>query len=166
MATVKLKSNEVNTIGSLPAVGSLAPDFSLTDTTLSTVGLSAYKGKRIVLNIFPSLDTDVCAMSVRAFNKLVGSLDNTVVLAVSKDLPFAFKRFCTVENIANVAGLSGFRDEAFGKNYGVCLVDSPLKGLYARAVVVVNEEGNVAYTELVDEITHEPDYQKVVNALK
>ncbi|CDA22390.1 probable thiol peroxidase [Bacteroides sp. CAG:144] len=133
---------------------------------LSTLKNDDLTGKRIVLNIFPSLDTSVCATSVRKFNQLAAQMDNTVVLAVSKDLPFAQGRFCTTEGIDNVIPVSAFRSAEFGKDYGVGLIDGPLAGLLSRAVVVLDESGQIIYEELVPEITHEPDYDAAVKALK
>jgi thioredoxin-dependent peroxiredoxin len=165
MAKVTLKGNPVNTSGNLPAKGTMAPDFTLVKSDLGNLTLSELKGKKIILNIFPSLDTSVCATSVRKFNQLAAGKENTVVLAISKDLPFAHNRFCTTEGITNVITLSGFRDNAFGKNYGVGLTDGALSGLYARSIVVVNEEGKVVYTQLVPEITTEPDYDSAMKTI-
>ena len=166
MATITLKGNPVNTYGTLPSTGTEAPGFNLTKTDLSQSTLKDYKGKRVVLNIFPSLDTSVCASSVRRFNAEAGKLDNTVILCISKDLPFAHARFCTTEGLKNVVNLSAFRDDSFGKDYGVVLSDSPMKGLLSRAVVVIDENGKVIYNEQVPEITQEPDYEKALNVLK
>lgn len=165
MAKVTLKGNEVNTIGQLPAVGQTAPDFKLVNSDLKDVSLADYKGKKVILNVFPSLDTSTCATSVRKFNEQASSLDNTVVLCISNDLPFAQNRFCGAEGIKNVQTLSGFRNAEFGKAYGVEIVDSVLKGLDARAVVVIDEQGVVKYTELVPEIVDEPNYEKALAAL-
>lgn len=158
MAQVTFKGNPVNTNGQLPSVGEMAPDFKLVGSDLNELSLADYKGKKVVLNIFPSLDTDVCAMSVRQFNKWVSEKDNTVVLCISKDLPFAHSRFCGAEGLDNVITASDFRYNNFATDYGVLLTDSPLKGLMARAVVAINEEGKVVYTELVPEIAQEPSY--------
>lgn len=166
MAKTKFKGEPVNTTGEFVKVGDKAPDFELTKTDLSSLSLSELKGKKVILNIFPSLDTSVCATSVRKFNKIAAGLSNTVVLAISKDLPFAHGRFCTTEGIDRVIPLSDFRASGFDKAYGVLMKDGPLHGLLARAVVVVNEEGKIAYTELVPEITHEPDYDKALKALE
>lgn len=144
-------------IGNLPEAGSSAPEFTLTGQDLGDIKLSDYKGKRVVLNIFPSLDTDVCAASVRRFNIEASELPDTVVICVSMDLPFAAQRFCSVNNIKNVVTGSGFRSD-FGKIYGVELVDGPLRGLYARSLVIIDRDGKVMGTELVEEITSEPDY--------
>ncbi len=165
MAKITLKGTPINTSGSLPLKGSKAPDFKLVKSDLGSLSLSEIKGKKLILNIFPSLDTSVCASSVRKFNQLAAGKTNTVVLAISKDLPFAHGRFCTTEGITNVTTLSGFRDSAFGKAYGIDIVDGPMAGLYGRSVVVVDEKGIVTYTELVPEITQEPDYDKALAAL-
>ncbi|HLW41076.1 MAG TPA: thiol peroxidase, partial [Flavobacterium sp.] len=156
----------VNTSGNLPEIGSKAPDFKLTTGDLSEKSLSDYKGKNVVLNIFPSVDTGVCAQSVRTFNEKVSAVDNTVVLCVSKDLPFALSRFCAAEGLNNVETLSDFKSNEFSNAYGVKMTDGPLNGLLSRAVVVVNPEGNVVYNEQVPEIGQEPDYNNALNALK
>jgi thioredoxin-dependent peroxiredoxin len=166
MAKISLKGNPVNTSGNLPSKGSKAPEFALVKTDLSSLSLSQVVGKRLILNIFPSLDTSVCATSVRKFNQIAAGKDNVMVLAISKDLPFAHGRFCSVEGINNVTTLSGFRDSSFGKSYGVDIIDGPLAGVYARSVVVIDESGNVAYTQLVPEITEEPDYDAALCALE
>ncbi|MDD6209165.1 MAG: thiol peroxidase [Bacteroidales bacterium] len=166
MAKITLKGTGVNTNGNLPEVGCQAPDFELTKTDLSSLSLNSLRGKRVVLNIFPSLDTSTCATSVRKFNKEAASLDNTVVLAISKDLPFASGRFCTTENIDNVIPLSAFRDTKFDYEYGMLIVDGPLAGLLARGVVVIDENGKIIYRQLVNEITEEPDYSAAVAVLK
>ena len=165
MAKTAFKGNPVETSGSLPKVGDKAPDFKLVNSSLEEVKLSDYKGKNVVLNIFPSLDTGVCAASVRKFNEKAGSKDNTVVLGISSDLPFAAGRFCSMEGIKNTVALSVFRDDNFAKDYGVLLVDGPMKGLTARAVVIVNPEGNVIYNQLVPEITEEPDYNSAIDSI-
>ena len=162
MATTKFKDMPVHLSGDFIATGAAAPDFELVKTDLGTLSLSSLKGKRVILNIFPSLDTGVCAMSVRKFNQLAASLPDTVVLAISKDLPFAHARFCTVEGIENLVPLSDFRHSDFDENYGVLMADGPLQGLLARSVVVIDREGKVVYTELVPEITQEPDYDRAV----
>ena len=166
MAKITLKGNEINTVGDLPAVGVKAPEFELVKTDLSSAKLSDYKGKKVVLNIFPSLDTSVCANSVRVFNKEAAGMDNVKVLCISKDLPFAHSRFCESEGINNVENLSGFRGEGFGKDYGVVLVDGPLAAIYSRAIVIVDEDGKVIYTEQVPEITQDPNFDKALAALK
>lgn len=164
MATVTLRGNPFQTSGELPAVGSSAPSFSLVGTDLSEVTDESLAGKRIVLNIFPSIDTATCATSVRTFNERAAGLDNTVVLCVSEDLPFAASRFCGAEGIEHVKTGSGFRSD-FAETYGVKLENGPLAGLMARAVVVIDEDGTVAHTQLVDEIAHEPDYDAALAAL-
>ncbi len=167
MATVTFKKDiTVNTSGQLPAVGSVAPEFVLVKNDLSEVSLKDLRGKTVILNIFPSLDTGTCAASVRRFNKEAAALSNTVILAVSADLPFAAGRFCTTEGIENVIPASVFRNPAFAKDYGILLLDGPLKGLLSRSVVVIDAEGKVKYTELVSEITEEPNYQPALAAAK
>ena len=165
MAEITLKGNPIHTLGSLPATGSIAPVFKLVKTDLSEAKLSDYKGKKVVLNIFPSLDTATCAASVRRFNAEASALDNTVVLCISKDLPFAQARFCGAEGLNDVITLSDFRDGSFGKAYQVEIVDGPLAALESRAVVIVDEEGKVTYTQQVPEIVDEPDYEEALNAL-
>jgi thiol peroxidase len=165
MAKVTLKGNSVNTSGNLPLKNTQAPDFTLVKSDLGKLTLSELKGKKLILNIFPSLDTSVCATSVRKFNQIAAGKINAVVLAISKDLPFAHGRFCTTEGIINVVTLSGFRDSSFGKLYGVDIIDGPLAGLYARSIVVLDENGKVVYTQLVAEITQEPDYEAALAAL-
>lgn len=165
MATITLKGNEIQTIGDLPTVGSKAPGFSVTGGDLQDVALSSFAGKRKVLNIVPSLDTGVCAAQARAFNQRAAGLANTVVLLVSADLPFAQSRFCSAEGIENVTTLSMMRSKNFGKDYGVLITDGPLAGLNARAVVVLDENDTVLYTELVPEIGQEPDYDAAIAAL-
>lgn len=165
MATTHLRGNPVNTSGELPAVGSKAPEFALVKQDLSEVTLGSLAGKKIVLNIFPSVDTPTCATSVRKFNAEAAGKENVVVLCVSKDLPFAAKRFCGAEGIENVVTGSSFRDAAFEAAYGVQMVDGPLKGLTARSVVVVDETGTVKHTQLVNEIAEEPDYAAALAAL-
>lgn len=166
MATTKFKGQPVKLIGEFIQVGKVAPDFQLVNTDLSTFSLKDIKDKNIILNIFPSLDTNVCATSVRKFNQLAAGLRDTVVLAISKDLPFAHARFCSIEGIENVIPLSDFRYSDFDESYGVRMADGPLAGLLARAVVVIGKDGKVTYTELVPEITQEPDYDKALAALK
>lgn len=165
MATVTLHGDSINTIGELPATGKSAPDFKLTKSDLSSATLADYKGKKVVLNIFPSIDTGTCAKSVREFNKKASSFDNTAVLCVSKDLPFAQARFCGAEGIENVEMLSDFRDGNFGEAYGLAFSDGPLMPLHSRAVVVLNGEGEVTYTEQVPEIVDEPNYEAALAAL-
>jgi thioredoxin-dependent peroxiredoxin len=165
MAKIALKGNPINTSGDLPLKGSQAPEFNLVKTDLSGQSLSALKGKKVILNIFPSLDTSVCATSVRKFNQLAAGKSNVAVIAVSKDLPFAHGRFCSTEGITDVTPASGFRDSEFGKAYGVNIIDGPLAGLYARSIVVVNETGEVVYTQLVPDIVQEPDYESALAAI-
>jgi len=166
MATVTSRGQEVRTSGELPAVGSKAPDFTLTKNDLTDITFADFSGKNIVLNIFLSLDTSTCAMSVRRFNELAASLKDTVVLCVSEDLPFAQKRFCGVEEIQNAITLSAYRYRAFANNYGVRILYGPLKSLMARSVVIINKMGRVIYTEQVQEISHEPDYEAALAALR
>jgi len=163
MAQTALGGNPVNTVGELPSVGS-TPSFTLTKGDLSEVTAADYAGKKLVLNIFPSIDTPTCAKSVRAFNERAASLDNTVVLNVSADLPFAQGRFCGAEGITNVENASSFRTD-FGDEFGIQLADGKLNGLLARAVVVLDESGTVTYTELVPEIAQEPNYDAAIAAL-
>ncbi|MBF0311045.1 MAG: thiol peroxidase [Magnetococcales bacterium] len=165
MATITLKGNPIETVGNLPAVGSVAPSFSLTDTALKDCSLADYAGKTVVLNIFPSIDTPVCAASVRYFNQDVAKRANTVVLCISRDLPFALKRFCGAEGLENVFSLSEMRQLGFGEAYGVRIATGPLAGLLARAVVVIDGQGRITYTQQVPEIVQEPDYDAVIAAL-
>jgi len=165
MAQITFKGTPIRTIGELPAKGIVATDFALVKQDLSETVLSDYKGKRLVLNIFPSIDTGVCATSVRKFNEKAAALKNTVVLCVSMDLPFAQSRFCGAEGIKNVVTASAFRS-AFGDHYGVTIAEGPLTGLLSRAIVVINESGKVLYTEQVPEIAQEPDYDAALAALK
>jgi thioredoxin-dependent peroxiredoxin len=165
MANITLKGNPITTIGNLPAVGSSAPEFSLVNTDLGAVTLKDLKGKKIVLNIFPSVDTPTCATSTRRFNVEAAKLSGVEVLCVSKDLPFAFKRFCAAEGLDKVRGVSDFRDADFGKRYGVTISSGPIVGLLSRAVVVIDGNGKVVYTEQVAEIANEPDYAKALKAL-
>jgi thiol peroxidase len=164
MAQITLQGNPINTSGDLPAVGSDAPDFTLVAADLSEKSGSDFAGKTVVLNIFPSIDTPVCATSVRTFNEKAANMD-AVVLCISADLPFAASRFCGAEGIENVETLSTFRDKDFGKAYGIEIVDGALAGVLGRAVVVVGPDGNVKYTELVPEIAQEPDYDAALAAL-
>ncbi|WP_281543054.1 thiol peroxidase [Maribacter aestuarii] len=165
MATVTLKGNTIHTLGDLPSKGSKAPEFTLTKNDLSTVKLSDYVGSRLVLNIFPSVDTGTCAQSVRQFNEEAAELDNTIVLCISKDLPFAQARFCGAEGIDNVELLSDFRNGNFGKSYNLEFTDGPLAPLHSRAVIVLDEKGEVIYTEQVQEIVDEPNYKAALEAL-
>jgi thioredoxin-dependent peroxiredoxin len=166
MAKITLKGNAIETIGTLPAKGSTAPNFTLVKTDLSEVTLADYKGKKIVLNIFPSIDTPVCATSVRQFNKTAGELTNAVVLCISADLPFAHTRFCETDGLKNVESLSVFRSNAFGKDYGVTITTGPIAGLLSRAIVIIGADGKVIYTEQVPEIAQEPNYDAALAALK
>jgi thiol peroxidase len=166
MATITLKGNKIHTSGELPKVSSQAPDFKLVKSDLSELDKASLKGKKVVLNIFPSLDTDVCAASVRRFNKEASSLGNTVVVCVSKDLPFAHGRFCSTEGLNNVITASDFRTGKFGEDYGLTISDGPLAGLHSRAVVVFDEKGEVIYTEQVPEIVEEPNYEAALKAAK
>ena len=165
MATVTLKGNEIHTSGNLPAIGSSAPDFQLAKGDLSTASLSDYKGKKVVLNIFHSIDTGTCAASVRQFNIEAAELDNTSVLCISRDLPFALTRFCGAEGLDNVETLSDFRNGNFGKSYGLAYIDGPIEGLLARSIVVLDEGGKVVYTEQVAETVEEPNYKAALEAL-
>jgi thioredoxin-dependent peroxiredoxin len=165
MAKIALNGNPINTSGNLPKKGTQAPEFNLVKTDLSGQSLADLKGKKVILNIFPSLDTSVCATSVRKFNQLAADKTNVAVIAVSKDLPFAHGRFCSTEGIKNVIPASGFRDSDFGKEYGVEIIDGPLEGLYARSIVVVNETGEVIHTQLVPDIVQEPDYESALAAV-
>ncbi|MEX3609471.1 thiol peroxidase [Rothia sp. LK2588] len=165
MAETKFQGESVTTSGDLPEVGSVAPEINVAGTDLSDISLADFKGKRVVLNIFPSVDTGVCAQSVRTFNEKASKLENTTVLCISKDLPFALDRFCAAEGIENVVSASAFRS-TFGEDYGVTQASGPLAGLLARAVIVLDEAGKVTYTQLVPEITEEPNYDEALNALK
>jgi thioredoxin-dependent peroxiredoxin len=166
MAQIKFKGNPIHTVGDLPKVGTSAPDFTVTKSDLQDTKLADFSGKNLILNIFPSIDTGICAASVRQFNKDAAGLGNTVVLCISKDLPFAHKRFCEAEGIENVVTSSEYKNTGFSDNYKVKMADGPLAGLLSRCVVVINTEGKVIYTEQVPEITIEPDYEKALNSLK
>jgi thiol peroxidase len=166
MATITLKGNPIETIGELPGIGSEAPGFTLTKTDLADCTRADFSGKRIVFNIFPSLDTPVCAASVRKFNSEASQLENTVVLCVSADLPFAHSRFCEAEGLDRVVALSTFRSSRFGKDFGVEIGNGPLKGLLSRAIVVTDQEGVVRYTEQVPEIAQEPNYDAALDILR
>ena len=165
MATINLQGSPIQTIGDLPNLNEKAPSFTLTASDLSEKKLSDFSGTKLVLNIFPSVDTGTCATSVREFNKKASALENTKVLCVSKDLPFAQARFCGAEGIDNIVMLSDFRDSNFGKEYGLEITNGPLKNLHSRCIVVINEKGNVVYTEQVDEIVNEPNYDKALQAI-
>ncbi|WP_396278034.1 thiol peroxidase [Glutamicibacter creatinolyticus] len=164
MATTAIDGNPVQTVGELPAVGAKAPEFTLTGTDLQDVTSASLAGRRIVLNIFPSVDTGVCAASVRRFNELASGLENTTVVCASKDLPMALGRFCGAEGLENVVAASAFRS-SFGEDYGVTQADGPLRGLLARTVIILDEEGKVIYSQLVPEIKTEPDYDAAIAAL-
>ena len=166
MDTIYFQGNPCHPYGTMPAVGEEAPCYHLTGLNLSEVQCSEYKGRRVVLNIFPSLDTEVCARSVRRFNEEAASLPDTTVICVSMDLPFAMGRFCTTENIKNVVVASAFRSPLFGQKFGVQLCDGPLAGLLARAVIILDKDRKVEYRELVNEITNEPDYDAALRVLR
>jgi len=165
MASITLQGNPLSTNGELPAVGSAAPDFKLVDGSLADITLADYAGKKKLLNIVPSLDTDVCATSTKKFNEFASQHDDTVMLMISADLPFAMSRFCSAEGADNVISLSLMRSKAFAKDYGVLIQDGPLAGITARAVVVLDADNNVVYTELVPEIAQEPNYEAAIAAL-
>lgn len=165
MTTITLKGTPIHTIGQLPTVGSKAPDFILTKTDLGEMRLHECTGKTTILNIFPSLDTATCASSVVKFNNTAAENPNVLVLCVSADLPFAQKRFCMEKKLENVMPVSTFRNTDFGKNYGVLITDGPLAGLLSRAVVVIDTHGNISYTQQVQEISEEPNYQEVLKLL-
>ena len=165
MAKLTLGGNPVETLGDLPKIGTKAPDFKLVNKDLSQKSLSDFKGNKILLNVFPSVDTGTCAASVRAFNKEVSSLENTVVLCISRDLPFAQARFCGAEGIENLVMLSDFVTGDFGKNYNLEIINGPLTNLLSRAIIIINEEGIITYTEQVPEIVNEPNYKAALQAL-
>ena len=165
MASITLGGTPTNTIGELPAIGSKAPDFKMSASDLSSKSLADFSGSNLILNIFPSVDTGVCATSVRTFNKSAASLDNTKVLCISRDLPFAQARFCGAEGIENVVMLSDFIDGSFGKDYGVEIIDGAFNSLHSRAIVVINSNGEVVYTEQVPEVGQEPNYDKALAAI-
>jgi len=165
MAQITLGGNPINTIGELPKIGEQAKDFTLVKADLSRVSLSDFKGSNVILNIFPSLDTGTCAASVRHFNKVAGENPNTKVLCISRDLPFAQARFCGAEGLENVITLSDFVDGSFGKDYGLQVVNGPLAGLHSRVVIILDAEGKVTYTQQVQEVTAEPDYDDVMKNL-
>ncbi len=166
MANITLKGNPIHTKGELPQLGTQAADFTLVATDLSTKSLNDFKGKKLILNIFPSVDTGTCAMSVRKFNSDAASLHNTAVLCVSRDLPFAQARFCGAEGIENVVMLSDFRKGQFGEDYNLIMTDGPLQALLSRCIIILNEAGEVIYTEQVPEITDEPNYANALEAVK
>ena len=166
METIYFKGTPCHTYGTIPAVGEKAPCYNLVTKDLTEISCSDFTGKKVVLNIFPSLDTEVCAASVRRFNKEAASLADTVVICVSMDLPFAEARFCTVNGIDNCVVASAFRSPFFSQKFGVQIVDGPLEGLLARAVIVLDRDRNIVYSDLVEEITHEPDYQGAISVIK
>lgn len=165
MANILLGGNPISTSGELPQTGTKAPEFTLVKTDLSTVTLADFKGSKLVLNIFPSIDTGTCAASTRKFNEKASSLENTKVLCISRDLPFALNRFCAAEGLDNVTSLSDFRDGSFGNAYGLTITNGPLQGLLSRVVIVLDEEGTVKYTEQVGDIKDEPNYESALAAL-
>ena len=165
MASVTLGGNAVNTNGELPEIGTKAPEFTMTKTDLGLASLADFKGTKLVLNIFPSIDTSTCATSVRTFNAKASALENTKVLCISRDLPFAQRRFCGAEGLENVINLSDFNGGNFGKTYGLEIIDGVFTGLHTRAVVVIDESGIIKYTELVSEIADEPNYEAALSAL-
>lgn len=165
MANITLGGTPTTTVGELPKIGSKAPDFKLVGTDMSTVSLNDFKGSKLILNIFPSVDTGVCASSVRHFNEKAANLNNTKVLCISRDLPFAQKRFCGAEGIENVINLSDYIDGSFGNDYGLMINNGAFNGLHSRVIVIVDENGNVTYTEQVPEIGEAPNYEAALAAL-
>lgn len=165
MAIITLNGSPMHTIGDLPTVGTLAHDFTVTKTDLGEINLKSCIGKKIILNIFPSLDTPTCASAMRHFNDIAAQMKNSVILCISADLPFAQKRFCTAEHLDNLQPVSVFRHHSFGKDYGVLITDGPLKGLLARSIVLIDEHGKIIYTEMVKEISNEPDYAGLLKLL-
>ena len=166
MPETTFKTRPVHITGELPEVGAQAPDFLLTKTDLSNISLKDVSGKKIILNIFPSIDTPVCSTSVRRFNEEISKFHNAIVICASMDLPFAHARFCETEGMENVIAVSEMRNREFGDNYGVRIKDGPLAGVFARAIVVIDENSKVIYTQLVGEITEEPDYDRALNTLE
>ncbi len=165
MATITLGGNPIHTLGELPKVGTKAIDFNLVKSDLSTASIADFAGSRVILNIFPSIDTGTCATSVRTFNKKASALENTKVLCISRDLPFAQKRFCGAEGLENVINLSDFKEGSFGKNYGLEITDGILAGLHSRVIIVLDENGTIIYTEQVNEIANEPNYDAALAVL-
>ncbi len=165
MATITLGGNTVHTSGNLPEIGSQLPDFTLTTVDLASQSLQDFSGQNLVLNIFPSVDTGVCAQSIREFNKAASNLDNTTVLCISRDLPFAMARFCGAEGLDDVVSLSDFKDGNFGETYGVEMIDTAFAGLLSRCVIVADQSGKILYTEQVPEIGQEPNYKAALSAL-
>ncbi len=166
MASVTFRGKRLQTSALLPATGSHAPDFILTNAELAEVHLKDFRGKKIVLDVFISIDTPTCAKAAHHFNKIANQMKNVIVMAISADLPFALKRFCSGENLSKIIPLSTFRHPEFGQRYGLTIVDGPLAGLLSRAVIIIDENGRIIYTEQVAEISHEPDYSAVVKALQ
>ena len=160
------RGQEVSTNGNLPKIGTTAPDFTGTDKSLNDVTLTSFRGKYVILNIFPSLDTPTCAMSVRHFNEAASEFNNAIVLCLSRDLPFAQDRFCTIEGIDNVMALSLFRSESFEQAYGLIITEGPLRNLTARAIIVLDPEGKIIYHQLVKNISDEPDYDSALQSIK
>ena len=165
MAKITLQGNEIHTSGNLPEIGSSAPDFTLVNKDLENVSLSTFPGKRKILNIVPSLDTPVCAISAKKFDDCAKEYDDTVILVISADLPFAMSRFCLSENLDRVIPLSVMRSQDFSRDYGVLIENGPLAGITARAIVVLDQKNSVVHTELISEIAHEPDYKAAIQAL-
>lgn len=166
MTSLTFKGNKIETIGNFPQIGEIATDFTLVNSDLSELSLSDLKGKKVIFNIFPSVDTAVCALQLKKFSQAVSTIDNVVLLFASLDLPFAFSRFCGAEGITNAITASDFRSHSLEENYGVKMQGGPLDGLYARAVLVLNENHEVVYSELVQEVTDEPDYEKAISAVQ
>jgi len=164
MAVITLNGSPLHTIGTLPPIGTSAPDFIVTKTDLSEIRLSNYRGKKIILNIFPSLDTPTCSAAMHKFNEVASELSQILILCISEDLPFAQQRFCTAEHLQNVQPVSVFRNPEFGKQYGVTIIDGPLTGLLSRAVVVIDEQEKIIYTEQVKELSNEPNYEAMLRA--
>ena len=165
MATITLEGNEIHTVGELPAPGTGAPAFTLTNSEMGETSLADFAGKKVILNVFVAIDTGICAESTRRFNAAAGSLENTVVLCISADLPPTLARFCGAENLDNVITLSTFRNPEFGQDYGLTVADGPIRGLNSRCVIIIDENGKVAYSEQVPEIAQEPDYDAALNKL-
>lgn len=165
MTVITLNGSPIHTIGSLPPVGSIAPDFVVTKTDLSDIHLSNYRGKKIILNIFPSMDTPTCATAMHKFNDIATKFNQVLILCVSEDLPFAQQRFCASQHLQNVQPVSVFRNPEFGEKYGVMIVDGPLTGVLSRAIVIIDEHGKVIYTEQVKELSNEPNYTDMLAAL-
>jgi thiol peroxidase len=165
MAVITLNGSPLHTIGTLPAVGTAAPDFIVTKTDLSDIRLSNYRGKKIILNIFPSMDTPTCATAMHKFNDIASQFNQVLILCVSEDLPFAQQRFCGSQHLQNIQPVSVFRHPDFGQQYGVMIIDGPLTGILSRAVIIIDEKGKVIYTEQVPELSNEPNYEEMIKAL-